>query len=63
LDIFDQRGPRDGWRSGIGKEKKCVIIENTQPWTREADMIVLPNILDKYPPASSSKNQTNTSDP
>jgi spore coat polysaccharide biosynthesis protein SpsF len=62
LDIFDQRGPRAGWRSGIGKEKKCVIIENTQPWTREADMIVLPNILDEYPPASSSKNQTNTSD-
>ena len=62
FDIFDQRGPRDGWRSGIGKEKKCVIIENTQPWTREADMIVLPNILDEYPPASSSKNQTNTSD-
>jgi hypothetical protein len=50
LDIFDQRGPRAGWRSGIGKEKKCVVIENTQPWTNEADMIVLPNLLDKHPP-------------
>jgi spore coat polysaccharide biosynthesis protein SpsF len=57
LDIFDQRGPRAGWRSGIGKEKKCVVIENTQSWTNEADLIVLPNLLDKHPPRSSSQNQ------
>lgn len=62
IDIFDQRGPETGWRSHLDTPTRCVIIENAQPWTREADMIVLPNILDKYPPASSSKNQTNTSD-
>jgi spore coat polysaccharide biosynthesis protein SpsF len=59
FDIFDQRGSLGGWRADIGREKKCIVIENTQPWTHEADMIVLPNLLDKYPPTSSSQNQKN----
>lgn len=62
FDIFDQRGLRSGWRAGIGREKKCVVIENAQSWTNEADMIVLPNLLDKYPPTSSSRNQKNGMD-
>ena len=56
VDIFDQRGPKNGWRSHIGKSIHCVIIENAQPWTDEADLIVLPNILDKYPSEPSSRN-------
>ncbi len=59
FDIFDQRGPRGGWRSDIGPQKKCVVIENAQAWTHEADLIVFPNILDKHPPTSSSPNQKN----
>jgi spore coat polysaccharide biosynthesis protein SpsF len=45
VDIFDQCGPQPGWRSKIGRDVKCVVIENTQPWAREADMILLPIIL------------------
>ena len=56
VDIFDQRGPQGGWRSDIGKEKKCVVIENTQSWTNEADLIVLPNLLDKHPLGRVSQN-------
>jgi len=48
FDIFDQRGPECGWRSKLSRAIKCVVIENLQPWTREADMIVLPNLLNKY---------------
>ena len=56
FDIFDQRGPQGGWRSDIGREKKCVVIENTQSWTNEADLIVLPNLLDKHPFGRVSQN-------
>ncbi len=48
VDIFDQRGPNPGWRSAIGKNVRCAVLENTQPWTREADIIVIPNVLNKY---------------
>ena len=48
FDIFDQRGPKGGWRSKLSRAIKCVVIENLQPWTSEADMIVLPNLLDKH---------------
>lgn len=50
VDIFDQRGPDNGWRANIGKKVSCIVIENTQPWTHEADLVVLPNILDKDAP-------------
>jgi spore coat polysaccharide biosynthesis protein SpsF len=49
FDIFDQRGPNSGWRSKINLASNCIVIENTQPWTQEADLIVHPNILDKFP--------------
>ena len=62
FDIFDQRGPKSGWRSHIRKEIHCVVIENTQPWTCEADLIVLPNVLDKHPSESSSRNHLAGSD-
>ena len=62
FDIFDQRGPKSGWRSHISKEIHCVVIENTQPWTCEADLIVLPNVLDKHPSESSSRNHLAGSD-
>ena len=48
FDIFDQRGPECGWRSKFSKAIKCVVIENSQLWTSESDMIVLPNLLDKH---------------
>jgi spore coat polysaccharide biosynthesis protein SpsF len=54
FDIFDQRGPVNGWRSLLCREISCVVIENTQPWAGEADLIVVPNILDKYFPKFSS---------
>ena len=57
---------KGGWRSKISGAIKCVVIENLQTWTREADMIVLPNLLDKHalglslqkPLASSDTTQT-----
>lgn len=48
IDIFDQRGPEGDWRAPLPKDVGCVVIENRQPWTRYADMIVVPNMLDKH---------------
>jgi spore coat polysaccharide biosynthesis protein SpsF len=62
FDIFDQRGPQGDWRSDIGKEKKCVVIENMQSWTNEADLIVLPNLLDKHPFGRVSQNDLGSPD-
>ena len=61
FDIFDQRGPECGWRPKLSRAIQCVVIENSQPWTREADMIVFPNLLDKHASGSSfQKHQSGT---
>jgi spore coat polysaccharide biosynthesis protein SpsF len=45
LDIFDQRGPKPGWRSKISAAVPTMVMENVQPWAYEADLIVLPNLM------------------
>lgn len=62
VDIFDQRGPEIGWRSNFNEEINCVVIGNTQKWADEADMIVLPNILDKHSAGFTSDNFFSESD-
>jgi spore coat polysaccharide biosynthesis protein SpsF len=47
LDIFDQRGPKPGWRSKMSVNIPTMVLENQQPWAYEADLIVLPNMLGK----------------
>ena len=47
LDIFDQRGPQPGWRSRSGISMPTVVMENLQPWAYEADLIILPNLLNR----------------
>ena len=62
FDIFDQRGPKGGWRSKLSRAIKCVVIENLQPWSSEADMIVLPNLLDKHVSGFSFQKHLATAD-
>jgi spore coat polysaccharide biosynthesis protein SpsF len=45
FDIFDQRGLDPDWRASLGPTIRCVSIENMQPWSRDADLIVFPNVL------------------
>ncbi len=47
IDIFDQRGPEPGWRKHFKPGIHYVVIENLKPWAFEANLIVLPNILEK----------------
>ncbi len=47
IDIFDQRGPEPGWRNHFKTGIPCVVMENLKPWAFEADLIVLPNIIEK----------------
>lgn len=43
FDVFDQRGPAEGWRDNIRSEFTGIVIENQQDWTNEADLIIVPS--------------------
>jgi spore coat polysaccharide biosynthesis protein SpsF len=45
LDIFDQRGPDPGWRKLHGMDGRVVVMENWRDWSREADLVIGPNVL------------------
>ncbi|MEJ2080674.1 MAG: NTP transferase domain-containing protein [Acidobacteriota bacterium] len=45
VDIFDQRGPEAGWRKKYGIDGRAVVVENWLDWSREADLVVGPNVL------------------
>ncbi len=53
LDIFDQRGPEPGWRARHAVGGKVAVIENWRDWSREADLIVGPNVLGRGDEVSS----------
>ncbi len=44
LDIFDQRGPTEHWREKLEAKLPIAVIDNRQPWAREADLIITPGV-------------------
>ena len=44
IDIFDQRSAAPGWRKQMNSPIPVVIIDNRQPWTKEADLVISPSV-------------------
>ena len=44
LDIFDQRSADPGWRQQMNSPIPVVVIDNRQPWVKEADLLISPSV-------------------
>ena len=47
VDIFDQRGPEKDWRKEIATKIPIAVFDNFQPWSQEADLLLVPGLLVK----------------
>ena len=45
VDIFDQRGPEKGWRKEVAKKIPIAVFDNFQPWSQEADLLLVPGLM------------------
>ncbi|MEA1921251.1 MAG: hypothetical protein U9N63_01195, partial [Pseudomonadota bacterium] len=45
VDIFDQRGAEKGWRKDLQKQIPIAVFDNFQPWSREADLLLVPGLM------------------
>lgn len=45
VDIFDQRGPKKGWRIDLLKQIPIAVFDNFQPWSQEADLLLVPGLM------------------
>ena len=45
VDIFDQRGAGKGWRKDLPKQIPIAVIDNFQPWSQEADLLLVPGLM------------------
>lgn len=44
LDIHGQRTIHNGWRGQLSAQMPVVVLDVTEPWAREADMVVVPGV-------------------
>jgi len=45
IDIFDQRGTEKGWRKDLLKQIPIAVFDNFQPWSQEADLLLVLGLM------------------
>lgn len=65
LDTYCQRDLPTGWRTRFGDEMPVIVFDRSEPWAREADLIIIPGVTgpsDSREKTASANELLNTAD-